>query len=66
MKPFEDDTEINIKVYNDINVFFGAKGTGKSKILEAIARHYSTQGVQQASKFESSPDSLNSKYQSQG
>ena len=65
MKPFEDDTTINIKVYNDINVFFGAKGTGKSKILEAIARHYSSKGVQ-ASKFESSPDSLSSKYDLKG
>ncbi len=65
MKPFEDDTEINIKVYNDINIFFGAKGTGKSKILEAIVKHYSSKGVQ-ASKFESSPDSLSSKYDLKG
>ncbi len=65
MKPFEDDTEINIKVYNDINVFFGAKGTGKSCILEAIAKHYSSKGIQ-ASKFESGADSLSSKYDLKG
>ena len=65
MKPFEDDTEINITVYNDINIFFGAKGTGKSKILEAIARHYSSKG-KQASKFESGTDSLKSKYNLKG
>ena len=65
MKPFEDNTEINIKVYNDINVFFGAKGTGKSKILEAIAKHYSSRG-KQASKFESGADSLSSKYNLKG
>lgn len=65
MKPFEDDTEINIKVYNDINVFFGAKGTGKSCILEAIAKHYSSKGIR-ASKFESGADSLSNKYNLRG
>lgn len=65
MKPFEDDTVINIKVYNDINVFFGAKGTGKSCLLEAIARHYSSKGTQ-ASKFESGAGSLSSKYDLKG
>ncbi|MDP2940567.1 MAG: hypothetical protein Q8O13_10945 [Candidatus Omnitrophota bacterium] len=55
--PFEDKTVIKLKVYNDINVFFGAKGTGKTKILEGIAKHYSDTGIT-AKVFESSADKL--------
>jgi hypothetical protein len=55
--PFEDRTIIKLKVYNDINVFFGAKGTGKTKILEGIAKHYSDTGIT-AKVFESSVDRL--------
>lgn len=52
IRPFEDLKLLAIRVYNDINVFFGAKGTGKSKILEAIAKHYTNKGIS-AYKFES-------------
>ena len=52
IRPFEDLKLLEIRVYNDINVFFGAKGTGKSKILEAIAKHYANKGIS-AYKFES-------------
>ncbi|WP_428036120.1 hypothetical protein [Amphritea sp.] len=57
LQPFEDATQISIKAFNDINVFFGPKGTGKTKILEAIARHYSSNGIR-ATVFESAPDKL--------
>jgi predicted ATPase len=43
--PFEDGTLLSLRVFNDINVVFGPKGTGKSCVLDAIARHYSEQGV---------------------
>ncbi len=43
--PFNDDTTLTIKVFNDINVVFGPKGTGKSCILAAIAKHYSNNGI---------------------
>jgi len=43
--PFEDETTIKLRVFNDINVIFGPKGTGKSRILEAIEKHYCTNGV---------------------
>lgn len=43
--PFDDGTEIELKVFNDINVVFGPKGTGKSCILEAIAKYYSDAGI---------------------
>jgi len=52
IKPFGDGSVLELKVYNDINVFFGAKGTGKSKILEAIAGYYASKGIH-AHKFES-------------
>ncbi|MBU1216069.1 hypothetical protein KJ870_05505 [bacterium] len=50
--PFNDETVIDIIVYDDINVFFGSKGTGKSDILTAIADYYSTKGIT-CKKFES-------------
>lgn len=42
---FGGSTILKIRAFNDINVIFGAKGTGKSCILEAIAKHYSENGV---------------------
>ena len=53
IQPFEDDTELEFKFFNDINIIFGSKGTGKSKILRAIAKHYADNGVE-ANVFESS------------
>ena len=43
--PFEDDSILTIKAFNDINILFGPKGTGKSCILNAIAKHYAKNGV---------------------
>ncbi|MEG0361822.1 MAG: hypothetical protein RR602_09315 [Longicatena sp.] len=49
IKPFED--EINLNIYNDINVIFGGKGTGKSKILESIKEHYDSLGNSDVSYY---------------
>jgi ABC-type cobalamin/Fe3+-siderophores transport system ATPase subunit len=65
LRPFEDDTEITLNPFNDINVIFGPKGTGKTKILEAIARYYSSNGVQ-ASVFESAKEKLGDKFDIKG
>lgn len=65
LQPFEDDTEVTIRPFNDINIIFGPKGTGKTKILEAIARYYSSNGVQ-ASVFTSAPDKLGDEYDVRG
>lgn len=46
--PFEDSSIVKVRVYDDINVIFGPKGTGKSCILRAIAKHYSESGVEAA------------------
>lgn len=43
--PFDDGSSLTIKVFNDINIVFGPKGTGKSCILTAIAKHYSESGI---------------------
>ena len=65
IKPFEDRKLLEIKVYNDINVFFGAKGTGKSKILEAIKGYYASKGIS-ANKFESGSTKLEDVYDFSG
>ena len=36
--------KINIPIYNDINVIFGAKGTGKTAILEGLKNKYIQEG----------------------
>lgn len=43
--PFEDGKELTVRLFNDINIIFGPKGTGKSRILEAIAKHYTKNGI---------------------
>lgn len=57
LRPFDDGSVIQFRVYNDINVVFGPKGTGKSCILKAIARHYSDNGID-ARVYESASDRL--------
>lgn len=57
LKPFGDGEVLTVKAYNDINVIFGSKGTGKSCILKAIERHYSDRGID-AKLYESASDRL--------
>lgn len=59
--PFEDDTQVSFKAYNDINVIFGSKGTGKSCILKAIASHYRNKGIS-ASRYKPATDKLEKIY----
>ena len=47
ISPFLDEgdaTSLTIDVYNDVNVIFGGKATGKSKIISAIYDHYCSEG----------------------
>ncbi len=55
--PFDDGSTLKIKAFNDINVVFGPKGTGKSCILKAIAKYYSENGID-ARVYESASDRL--------
>lgn len=45
LSPFDDDTVLRIRAFNDINVVFGPKGTGKSCILKAIETYYAENGI---------------------
>jgi ABC-type lipoprotein export system ATPase subunit len=65
LQPFEDATKVTLTAFNDINVIFGPKGTGKTKILKAIASHYSNTGTE-ARVFESAPDSLADRFDLRG
>lgn len=56
--PFEDGKKLTIRAFNDINIIFGPKGTGKSDILRAIAKHYTKSGID-AKVYESDRDRLN-------
>jgi len=55
--PFDDSSILEIKAFNDINVVFGPKGTGKTCILKAIAKHYLESGID-ARVYESASDRL--------
>jgi len=63
--PFDDGSMLTIKAFNDINVFFGPKGTGKTRILEAIAKHYSENGVD-ARVYKSASDNLDEIFDTKG
>lgn len=65
LTPFEDGVPLIIKVFNDINVIFGPKGTGKSCILKAIAKHYNNNGID-ASVFESASGCLDDAFNVKG
>ncbi len=65
LKPFPNDPPLKVTVYNDINVVFGPKGTGKSCILKAIARHYSESGID-TKVYESSVDRLDQAFDVKG
>lgn len=65
LTPFEDDARLGFRVFNDINVVFGPKGTGKSCILTAIAKHYSEMGIE-ATVYESASDRLDEIFDTRG
>lgn len=65
LQPFEDGRFLKLTVYNDINIIFGAKGTGKSCILRAIADYYAANGID-ARVFESASDRLNELFDLKG
>lgn len=65
LTPFEDAIPLKLKVFNDINIVFGPKGTGKSCILKAIAKHYCDTGID-AKVYESASDRLDELYDTRG
>jgi len=63
--PFYASSKVNIKTYNDINIFFGSKGTGKSCLLKSIEKHFSDRGIP-ASIFASGDVKLEEVYDIKG
>ncbi len=45
LNPFKNAAEIiRLDIFNDINILFGSKGTGKTDILEALSKYYNSIG----------------------
>jgi len=43
--PFDNVAEIvRLDIYNDINILFGSKGTGKTDILKALSKYFNSKG----------------------
>lgn len=43
--PFNNTAEIvRLDIYNDINILFGSKGTGKTEILKALSKYFNSKG----------------------
>ncbi len=42
--PFGTAELINLDIFNDINILFGSKGTGKTDILKALSTYYNGKG----------------------
>lgn len=65
LQPFDDDSSLRVRAFNDINVVFGPKGTGKSCILRAIAKHYAANGID-AKVYEPASDRLDEIFDMKG
>ncbi len=45
INPFNNVAElIKLDIYNDINILFGSKGTGKSEILKSLSKYFNGKG----------------------
>jgi len=45
INPFNSAAEImDVDIFNDINILFGSKGTGKTDILKALSKYYNGKG----------------------
>ncbi|MFY0624862.1 MAG: hypothetical protein JXR07_01125 [Reichenbachiella sp.] len=56
---------IELDIYNDINILFGSKGTGKTEILRSISKHYNDIGFEN-SVYESNTQKLDEVYDLKG
>lgn len=65
LNPFNVAELVNIDIYNDINIIFGSKGTGKSDILKALSKHYNDLGFKNK-VYESSTKTLEETYDLKG
>lgn len=65
LNPFGLAELIELNIYNDINILFGSKGTGKTEILKALSRFYNGKG-HKTEVYESSAVQLDSVYDLKG
>ncbi len=65
IQPFPDDAPITLTVFNDINVFFGSKGTGKTEILKSISKAYNKKGLK-TRVYEASTEHINDQFDIKG
>lgn len=63
--PFGVAELIRLDIYNDINVLFGSKGTGKTEILEALSRYFNSKGYK-TSVYKSNDNHLNEEFDIKG
>ena len=63
--PFGVAELIELDIYNDINIIFGSKGTGKTEILRAISKYYNDRG-HKTEVYESSSVKLDEEYDLKG
>ena len=58
IQPFEDKNEkLELEIFEDINVLFGGKGSGKTKILQALDEYYSTKYPNEVARYYASEKS---------
>ena len=58
INPFNNAAELmDLDIYNDINIVFGSKGTGKTDILKALSKRYNSDG-HNTSVYESNANKL--------
>lgn len=56
---------MELDIYNDINILFGSKGTGKSDILKALSKYYNERG-HKTSVYESTTLHIDTEYDIKG
>lgn len=62
IRPFKEDTDpIIVEIFDDLNVLFGSKGTGKTEILKSLSEYYNNNGYK-TSVYESNDVSLDARY----
>jgi hypothetical protein len=65
LNPFGAAEVIDIDIFNDINILFGSKGTGKTEILKALSKYYNGRGFK-TKVYESSATTLDQVYDLKG
>jgi predicted ATPase len=63
--PFTAAEIIRLDIYNDINILFGSKGTGKTEILEALSKYFNAKG-HKTTVYKSNDNHLNEVFDIKG